>query len=187
MSGDGGRVDVSEVWPGALTTTRLRATPLCEADDALLAALYGDADTMAQVGAPLDLEAAGRALSAALRQMRSDPPRARYWRLDEGPHALGLLSLVADPDRRTAETGLLLCAGARARGVAREALAALLPRVICASGLEAVWTRHRTGHAAAEGLMRSLGFAPLDAAAGWARWQIDQAGLQALAATPVTV
>ena len=56
MSGDGGRVDVSEVWPGEFTTARLRATPLCEADGALFAALYGDADTMAQVGAPLDAE-----------------------------------------------------------------------------------------------------------------------------------
>ena len=187
MSGDGGRIDVSEVWPGAFTTTRLRAAPLCEADGALFAALYGDADTMAQVGAPLDREAAGRALAAALRQMRSAPPKARYWRLDEGPHALGLLSLVINAGRTTAETGLLLGAGARTRGIAREALAALLPRVVCAGGLEAVWTRHRTGHAAAEGLMRSLGFAPLDAETGWARWRMDQTRLQALAATPVTV
>ena len=187
MSGDGGRVDVSSVWPGEFTTARLRATPLCDADGALFAALYGDADTMAQVGTPLDAEAARRALSAALRQMCSDPPRARYWRLDEGPQALGLLSLVVDPTRTTAETGLLLCAGARSRGIAREALAALLPRVIRTGGLESVWTRHRTGHAAAEGLMRALGFAPLDAAAGWARWQMDRARLQALAVTTVTV
>ena len=72
-------------------------------------------------------------------------------------------------------------------GDAAATLAALLPRVVCTGGLEAVWTRHRTGHAAAEGLMRSLGFAPLDAEAGWARWQMDRARLQALAATPVTV
>ncbi|WP_394004864.1 GNAT family N-acetyltransferase [Luteimonas sp. WGS1318] len=187
MSGVTGRVDVSAVWPDMFTTARLRATPLCEADGALFAALYGDAETMAQVGAPLDVEAAGRALSAALRQMRSDPPRARYWRLDDGPHALGLLSLVIDAGRTTAETGLLLGAGARTRGIACEALAALLPRVICAGGLEAVWTRHRPGHAAAEGLMRSLGFAPLDAAAGWARWQMGRARLRALAATRIKV
>lgn len=187
MSGDGGRVDVSAVWPGAFTTTRLRATPLCEADGALFAALYGDAETMAQVGAPLDADAAGRALAAALRQMHSEPPRARYWRLDEGPHALGLLSLVVDAARTTAETGLLLGAGARARGIAREALTALLPYVLGTGGLDAVWTRHRTGHTAAEGLMQSLGFAPLDAEAGWARWRMDRTRLQPLAATPVTV
>lgn len=187
MSGNGGRLDISAVWPDVFTTARLRATPVSEVDGALFAALYGDVETMAQVGALLDVDAAGRALSAALRQMRSDPPRARYWRLDQGPHALGLLSLVVDTARTTAETGLLLGAGARTRGLAREALAELLPHVVCAGGLDAVWTRHRPGHAAAEGLMRSLGFSPLEGAAGWARWQMDRTRLQALAETPVTV
>ncbi|MDR6992527.1 GNAT family N-acetyltransferase [Luteimonas sp. 3794] len=187
MSDVTGRVDVSAVWPDVFSTERLCATPVSEVDGALFAALYGDAETMAHIGAPLDVDAAARGLSGALRQMRSDPPKARYWRLDEDGHAAGLLSLVVDPDRHTAETGVLLGDGARGRGIAREALAALLPRVVCAGGLDAVWTRHRPGHAAADGLMRALGFAPLGTADGWARWQMDRRRLQALAETPVTV
>jgi len=187
MSTYSSRGDVSALWPDVFTTARLRATPVCEADGALFAALYGDAGTMAQVGAPLDEAAVAGTLSAALRQMRSDPPRARYWRLDEGTRGVGLLSLVVDAARTTAETGVLLGAGARTRGVAREALAALLPQVMGAGGLDAVWTRHRPGHAAAVGLMQSLGFAPLEAADGWARWRMDRTRCQALAEAPATV
>ena len=182
MSTGGAAADVSVYWPDGFTTDRLRATPLCEDDAALFAALYADAATMAQVAAPLSAAAAARAFAAALRQMRRLPPAARYWRLEEGGEALGLLSLVADAERRTAETGLLLDSAGRTRGVAREALSALLPQVLYPGGLGAVWTRHRTGHGAAAGLMRHLRFEELAGEAGWVRWQMTAARWQKLAA-----
>lgn len=182
MTTGGAAADVSVYWPDVFTTDRLRATLLCDDDAGLFAALYADAPTMAQVAAPLAPAATARAFSAALRQMRRLPPVARYWRLDEGGVALGLLSLVADADRRTAETGLLLGGAARARGVAREALAALLPQVLCPGGLEAVWTRHRTGHGAAAGLMRHLRFEDRTGEPGWVRWQMTAGRWQKLAA-----
>jgi len=171
--------DTSIHWPGRFATPRVLARPLGGDDAVLFAALYVDAYTMAQIGEPLGPEAADRAFAAALRQMRRAPPSARYWRLDEGDDPLGLLSLVPDAERRTAETGLMLVGAGRARGIAREVLAALLPPVLVPGGLDALWTRHRVGHGAAEGLMRGLRFEKVGAT-GWSRWQMTATHWQML-------
>ena len=115
----------SRCCPRTFVTPRLQARLLDGQDAELFAACYGDAATMRHVGPTLDSAATARAFAAALRQLRSDPPAAFYWRLDTAAGAVGLLSLVPDVNRRRAETGVLLCA-ARGQGVAREALSMLL-------------------------------------------------------------
>lgn len=165
--------DTATRWPGIFATSRLQARLLDEQDAALFVACYGDVATMRQVGPTLDTRAAGRAFAAALRQLRSDPPAALYWTLGTATESVGLLSLVPDPDGRRAETGVLLKSG-RGEGLAREVLSMLLCHVLTADALEAVWTRHRPGHAAAEGLMRALAFLPLEDADGWRRWQMQR-------------
>lgn len=170
---DPARSDIALRWPRVFSTPRLRARLLDERDAALFAACYGDAATMRQVGPTLDTHAAGRAFAAALRQLRSDPPAALYWRLDTTTEAVGLLSLVPDPDGRRAETGVLLKSG-RGEGLASEVLSVLLSHVLTGDALDVVWTRHRPGHAAAEGLMRALGFQSMADADGCCRWQMSR-------------
>lgn len=174
-------------WPDRFVTAQLQAAPLDEGDGALFAALYGDAATMAHVGPALSPVAASRAFAAARRQMQGERPCARYWRLDGAGPALGLLSLVVDPGRVTAETGVLLNAAGRGRGLAADALSGLLSAVLRADGLDAVWTRHRAAHGAAAGLMHALRFAPVEERDGWLRWRMDRARWSALAAAKVSV
>lgn len=163
----------SRCCPRTFVTPRLQARLLDGQDAELFAACYGDAATMRHVGPTLDSAATARAFAAALRQLRSDPPAAFYWRLDTAAGAVGLLSLVPDVNRRRAETGVLLCA-ARGQGVAREALSMLLAHAFAGDALDAVWTRHRPGHVAAEGLMRALAFLRLDDAGGCVRWEMSR-------------
>jgi len=172
--------DTSQAWPGVFATPHLQASPLADGDAALFAMLYGDPDTMHHVGPVLDREAAWRGFSAARAQMRAQPPRARYWRLDADGGAVGLLSLVVDPVPDCAETGVLLAGDGRGRGFAAEALSGLLSQVLRESGLCAVWTRHRPGHAAAVGLMRGLRFEAEGMHGPWSRWRMTRARWRAL-------
>lgn len=160
-------------WPADFEIDGVRATLLADGDADLFFALYGDPATMRHVAPVLDPHAANRAFDAAQRQMRAAPPVARYWRLDTAPGARGLLSLVPDADGRAAETGLLLPSAAQGRGVATAALGHLCDAVLGAGALDALWTRHRVGHAAAVGLMQRLGFRSETPADGWQRWCLE--------------
>jgi len=171
-------------WPDAFEIAGLRATPLTDDDADLFAALYGDPATMRHVGPALDHDAARRAFMAARRQMRGDPPAARYWRLDTATGTDGLLSLVPDAAGRIAETGLLLPPALQGQGVATAALGHLRDAVFGAEAFDALWTRHRPGHAAAAGLMRRLGFVPKAPADGWQRWRLERGTWRALVGHP---
>ena len=167
-------------WPDGFEIDGVRATLLSDGDADLFVALYGDSATMRQVAPPLDHHAATRAFAAARRQMEANPPVARYWRLDTASGARGLLSLVPDADGRAAETGLLLPPAMQAQGFATAALDHLCNVVLRADAFDALWTRHRVGHAAAVGLMQRLGFVPESPADGWQRWRLDRRTWRAL-------
>lgn len=184
MSADTALAIPPQGWPDDFEIARARATLLADGDVDLFAALYGDPETMRHVAPVLDRQAANRAFAAAQRQMRANPPVARYWRLDTASGAQGLLSLVPDVDGRTAETGLLLPPAAQARGVATAALGHLRDAVLGADAFEALWTRHRVGHRAAVGLMQRLGFVPGAPADGWQRWCLDRRTWRALVDDP---
>lgn len=170
MNAGGGRGG----WPEDFETGGVRAALLTDDDAALFLALYGDPATMRQVGPALDPAAARRAFAAARRQMRGDPPAARFWRLTTAVGTHGLLSLVPDAGGRAAESGLLLAPSAQRQGVATAALGHLCDVALGTGAFEALWTRHRPGHAAAVGLMRRLGFARDAPEDGWQRWRLDR-------------
>lgn len=170
-------------WPVGFEIAGVRATLLADGDADLFVALYGDSRAMRHVAPVLDHHSATRAFAAARRQMHAAPPVARYWRLDTASGE-GLLSLVPDADGRAAETGLLLPPAMQAQGVATTALGHLRDAVLRAGAFDALWTRHRVGHAAAMGLMRRLGFMPEAPADSWQRWRLDRRTWRALVDAP---
>src|SRR5690606_29182047 len=91
-------------------------------------------------------------------QMQAGPVRARYWVLEVAGQPHGLMSLVVDPDGEGAETGVLLDAAGRRRGIATAALGGLMARVFGTRPRTGIWTRHRPSHQAARALMVRLGF-----------------------------
>ncbi|MFL6585803.1 MAG: GNAT family N-acetyltransferase [Luteimonas sp.] len=171
-------------WPADFHATDVRATLLSDGDADLFVALYGDPAAMRQVAPTLDRHAATRAFAAARRQMQAAPPVARYWRLDTDSRSRGLLSLVPDADGRAAETGLLLPSAMQGQGVATTAFGHLRDAVLRNAAFDALWTRHRIGHAAAMGLMQRLGFVPEAPADGWQRWRLDRRTWRALEDAP---
>ena len=161
-----------------LQTRSLRLLPLVDADEAFYCRLYTDAAVMSRVGPPLTQEAAQGAFARVLRQVAATPPRSHYWMLYAGATdaPLGLMALVPDrDDPASAEVGVLLLPDAQGQGRATEAIAALADSVFAMPGLQRLWTRHASGHSAAVGLMRRLGFvAGPDAsdAGAQSRWQL---------------
>jgi RimJ/RimL family protein N-acetyltransferase len=146
-----------------LQTSRLHLRPLVDADQEFYCRLYTDPAVMARVGTPLSREAAQGAFGRVLRQIAAKPPRSHYWMLCErGTQAvIGLMALVFDRDDRTsAEVGVLLLSNSQGQGHATEAIAVLADRIFAETELTRLWTRHAPCHAAAIGLMCSLGFTP---------------------------
>lgn len=161
-----------------LHTPRLHLRPLRRDDEAIYCALYTDAGVMRHVVEPLTAAAAQRAFAAVMRQLAAVPPQSHYWILASrgAGEALGLMALVPDrEDGMSAEVGVLLFGPAQCRGYAAEAIAALADAVFAAPDHRRLWTRHGRENPAAVGLMRKLGFEPIeDAATGPApvRWQL---------------
>lgn len=163
----------SGVVPCTFVTDCLRLQPLGVGDEALYVALYTDADTMRDVDAPLTQERAGRAFRTVMRQVTGDPPDAWYWTLAlrSSREPMGIMALVPDAGRASAELGLVLPARWQGLGHASEAITALQAELLHRRGLDALWTRHRHGHAAAAGLMRRVGFRPDAECEGFERWR----------------
>ena len=164
---------------GDLHTSRLHLRTLSPSDEPLYCSLYTDACVMRHVAEPLSPQAAQRAFSAVLKQLAADPPRARYWIL--GAHEalgdLGLMAWVPDPgDAGSAEVGVVLAAPAACRGYAAEAIAALANAVFSQPASRQLWTRHARDNGPALGLMRKLGFMPLDADGppSQLRWHLER-------------
>lgn len=166
--------------PGDLHTPRLHLRPLSRADERLYCSLYTDADVMRHVAEPLTPEAARRAFQAVLRQLAAVPPQSRYWILAPrtGGDDLGLMAWVPDrDDSGFAEVGVLLAGSAECRGYATESIAALADAVFAETAQQRLWTRHARDNAAAIGLMRKLGFEPLEEAKTGpapARWRLER-------------
>jgi RimJ/RimL family protein N-acetyltransferase len=158
-----------------LQTRSLRLRPLAESDEAFYCRLYTDAAVMNRVEPPLTQEAAQGAFTRVLRQVSATPPRSHYWILhaQTADAPLGLMALVPDrDDPASAEVGVLLLPDAQGQGHATEAIAALADSVFAVPGLQKLWTRHASGHAAAVGLMRRLGFVAGPEAGAQSRWHL---------------
>lgn len=165
---------------GDLNTPRLHLRPLAQSDERLYCSLYTDPEVMRHVADPLAPAAARRAFAVVLKQLAADPPQSRYWvlrRRDDGGD-IGLMACVPDcNDAGSAEVGVVLTRPAACRGHAAEAIAALADAVFSHSAQRRLWTRHARGNGPAAGLMRKLGFAPLEEAGGAPgplRWQLER-------------
>ena len=165
---------------GDLSTPRLRLRPLAASDEWLYCGLYTDPDVMRHVAEPLAADAARRAFRAVLEQVAANPPKACYWAMlpREGGDAIGLMACLPDrDDAGSAEVGVLLQAAVACRGYAAEAIAALADAVFARPGQRRLWTRHAPGNGPALGLMRKLGFTPLNGPDGGStplRWQLGR-------------
>lgn len=141
----------------------IRLRLLGAGDEALYAALYGDAATLRHVGPALDPDTCRRSFRAALRANAATPPRARTWVIclagdDDG---IGLAGLRWD-GAGGAELGIVLPPSHQGQGHASAAIRALCGPAFGEFGLERLHTRHDPGHALAGGLMAGLGFACTD-------------------------
>jgi len=162
-----------------IQTPRLHLRPIRAGDEALYCHLYTDPQVMRHIAAPLSAEAALRAFRTVTRLTQQPPtPPLVLWVLTErdSPIDIGILALIrhaASAD--SAEMGAMLSAAGQGRGIAAEALAALLDRLLGSAGLNTVWCRSAAGNDAASWMMLKLGFVRADAGpAGEAanRWEM---------------
>lgn len=172
----------------ALQTPRLRLRLLHEegeGDAALYAQLYTDPDVMACIAAPLSADAAARAFATTCRHNRALQPGHRTWRIDAGAGegGIGIAALRRSGDR--AEIGVMLRQASWGRGLAREALAAVLAHGFGPMQLALV-DGERPDDAQARlvdrmfaplGLLRT----PQQARPGRARWELPRARWEAFA------
>lgn len=145
----------------ALETERLRLRPLAENDEALYSRIYSDAEILRHVCAPLLPEQARRSFTAALRHTRARAPREVFVVLTcrAGTENFGICGLRAiDIRRRRAEVGILLSAHARGRGIATEALRALLSRAFEAFLLEEICVEYSQQNNAMVRVAQRVGF-----------------------------
>jgi len=154
---------VSEIELSAfdLETARLRLRPLQEGDEALFYGLYTDPDTMRFIGPPLSAEQAATRFSKIVAWQRKPSLKRRFLViLDKATlQAVGICGTSQyDADALRLEVGMVLKPEARARGVAREALAALMKRIFVVSPVSEIWARFSTENLTAKQLVVSLGF-----------------------------
>lgn len=136
--------------------------PITEYDQALYCRLYTDPEVMRHIAAPLSAEAAQRKFAALLPRVRHDAP-PWVWVLSERATSgsIGILALISHGDTDGAlELGAMLEAEGRNRGLATEALTALVEITFSQWPCYRLWTSHAPGNAAAVGLMLKLGFEP---------------------------
>jgi RimJ/RimL family protein N-acetyltransferase len=170
-------------------TPRLRLRVLRESDQAFYCSLYADAGTMRYIGPPLDAERAARRFRAALSALRRRSPRLITFVMIERatlvPVGIGSLRFCAVQQRR-AEAGIILQTAARARGYAREALAALVAQVFAACPVDRIRALHSVDHSAAGRTIASVGFVAGATEGGSGRpamqvWTLDRAAHESTA------
>jgi len=144
-----------------LTTARLRLRPLSYDDRSLFHTLYCDADTMRHIGRPLTPARAAASLRATVDATR-EPDGPGFFVIVErrNRNSVGLCSIRSAADRRCREIGIMLVRGARQRGLATEALGALIDEAFDTLPIAAVSVQYRPANASMAGVCNALGFAP---------------------------
>lgn len=165
--------------PRELRTTRLILRSIRESDEELYCALFCDAETMRFIGPSWTRAEAARAFVGVLDATRAAPPRAVFLAMVPKPaqEPIGLCSLQnLDPAGRRIEMGVMVASQVRARGLASEALIAVIAHAFATMPVDEVWVRIALDHAACErtavliGLVRHAETAPEDLARNVSRW-----------------
>jgi ribosomal-protein-alanine N-acetyltransferase len=165
--------------PAELLTTRLTLRSIRESDDELYCSLFCDAETMRFIGPAWTRAAAAEAFRGVLAAASATPPRALFLVMapKTGQAPVGLCSLQNfDASGRRIEMGVMVAAQVRARGLASEALVAVIAHAFATLPVDEVWVRIALGHTACErtaaiiGLVRHAEVAPEDRARNVSRW-----------------
>ena len=152
-----------------IDTERLDIRPLSECDEALYCELFTDADTMRYIGPRMSLDRAARSFRLAVALTRRSPAKGLFFTvaMRSLQRKIGICSIQQiDPIRHRAEAGVVLKSFARAQGVAREILPALVERALNSLPVDEIWLQYSKDHSLAERLFIAAGFSRcLDAAA----------------------
>lgn len=144
-----------------LKSGRVRLRPLAHGDEAFYCRIYGDAEILHHVGAPLPPDRASRSFVAALRHTHAAAPSEVFTVLSCGDRDIGLCGLRAiDRPQRRAEAGILLTAPARGQGLGVEALQALVGRTFEQLPIDEVYVEYSARNAAMGRLAERAGFTP---------------------------
>lgn len=145
-----------------IDTERLRLRPLQAGDEALFHALYTDPDTMRFIAPPLSAEQAARLFRKTVAGMQQQPFRwlslAIVQNLSQQAFGICGVSDFAAGAKRL-EVGILLTAEARSRGIALEALAALVQRMFDVLSVDEIWLQCCGEYPAIERLAIRVGMA----------------------------
>jgi ribosomal-protein-alanine N-acetyltransferase len=143
-----------------ISTHSLVLRPLDQSDRDVYVQLYTDATVMRYIGVSLKAEVASASFDKALALQDSQSVLAPRWvLLDAGiDQKCGLLGLFADHDGRAAEIGLMLLPSAQGRGLAGDAIGAMVAQVFAKIWVRSVWARHAPGNHAMAAVLRSRGF-----------------------------
>lgn len=160
---------------------RLRLRLLGHGDADLYRATYTDAVLMRRVGQPLSTTRADASFGAAMAENSRQPWRRLTWVLHGhvSTDPIGLLGVMREPDDAArAEIGVIIQRHWQGRGLATEALRALVARCLSTPSLATVLIRHHPDHAAVLAMATALGFGEvLDRGTGdWRLWSRSTSG-----------
>lgn len=157
-SGDSGPVNAD--------TGRVSLRLLAAGDSDLYCELYTDAATMRFIGAPLSRDRALRSFEKALRMTRRDPAGLVLLAVIEKAtrQTIGICSIQQfDERRRCAEAGIILRPAVHARGIGKEAFAALITQGFAMLQVDEIQAHIAVDNSAAAGVLTGLGFRRCDA------------------------
>lgn len=164
---------------------RLWLRLLDEQDCAPYVAVYTDAGLMRHVGQPLSLAQAETGFQTTLLENARRPWRRLTWLLHEpgSTDVIGLLGVVRDPgDASCAEIGAITQPRWQGRGLAGEAVRALVARCLATPSIRTLLVRHHVDNAAGMAIARAAGFVPapeedIDCWRLWRREAGEKAGI----------
>ena len=139
--------------PRELSTRRLILRSIRESDEELYCALFCDPATMRFIGPSWTRAEAAQAFRGALDATRATPPRALFLTMvpKASQQPIGLCTLQNfDPAGRRVEMGVMVASPVRARGLASEALVAVIAHAFDTMPVDEVWVRIALDHAACE-------------------------------------
>lgn len=147
-----------------LETPRLLLRPLSSSDEADLIALDNDPDVMRYVGSPPGVkspaETAERARLRIRESARGDYEPLGFWRIEgRGDHAFhGIGALIRMPDGEDVEVAYRLAWSAWGRGIATEAVGALVAYALGPLALPRVVAVTYPANQASQRVLDKLGF-----------------------------
>lgn len=146
-----------------LETQKLRLRALRASDEAFYRELYTDPKIMRYIAPPLSTEGAVSSFRKLLSLQREWTLKSRALVIEEKATAqlIGMCGTSKyDAVALSVELGIVLTPEASARGLAKEALTALMKKVFSVSPMDEIWVECSTLYPAVEHLVVAVGFTP---------------------------